>query len=226
MAESTLTVPLIKPGYTLRVVFEHAGQLREALWFKYKKNGDFILFPRVLYRRVGHGSHRNVDDLTGAGAAWLSPDFKRDHFTIHPSMDGNPEKAGVVVNGLGGRQPVGLDLRTIERLSPLFEHRLTIPEAYPEADQRLAHISLGRAYISGAPAVHVWASPIDRAGHAGEALPPAASGGVAIAIAPSKLDNRRYLLHVRLTADPALAHWPYDTVSFPVMAPKPSGTAT
>lgn len=223
MTSAIVTVPLIKPGYTLRVVFEHGDRLREALWFKYKKNGDFVLFTRVTHARVGHGNRNDVDHNSGAGIIWLSSERKRDHFTIHPSKDGHLTKAVAAVNGPGGVQPIGLDLRTLQEPSPLFQHRLTVPEAYPEAPRGMPCISLGRAYLAGAPELHVWASPIDRDGHAGEWLPPAASGGVELAIAPSKLGERTYLLQIRLVSDPSLPHWPYDSVSFPVFA-KPDPT--
>lgn len=213
--EIIITRPLVKPGYTLRVVFEHRGHRREALWFKYKKRGDLLLCSRARHDRVGRGKHSDTDPITGAGIRWLSADDKRDHFTLHPSVRDHPTKSGAAVNGPGGIQPIGLDLRTLQERLPLFQHRLTTPEAYPEAPKGVPQVFLGRAYAPGAPELHVWAAPIDAQGHAGPLLPPAPSGGAEFIIAPAGLGERTYLLQIRLIHDPSLPHWPYDTLSFP-----------
>ncbi len=216
MTESiSLTVPLIRPGLRIRVVFEHEAVLRKAFWFTYTKKGDLILASYLLRRRVWRGPRSAEEPCVGEGTEWLTADQDRDHLTLHPSLDGEPSKATSAVNGPGGLKQVGLDLRTLKTLRPLMVHRLTWPQAYPTCSNDKPSLFLGRAYVNGAPEVHFWASPVGDDGHAGKRLPPAPSGACDLLIAPEALGGRRFLIQIRLLNDHRRPFWPQHVISYP-----------
>jgi hypothetical protein len=136
--------------------------------------------------------------------------------TLHPSVEGHPQKTGAAVHGAGGVRRVGLDLRTLTTNTPLMVQQLTRPDAYPDAPLSKPRLHLGRAYDDGAPEVHFWAAPIVEGRAVGRRVPFAKTGGCDFVFAPPKLTGQMFLIQVRVVNDASKAFWPLHVVSFPI----------
>jgi len=181
------------------------GAWREVFCLKYTKKGDLITLTRVATTRLRRGIAQigsgglqfevaPVDIATGEDLE------KRKHFTLHPSLDGDPAKMTPVVNGPGGCQHVTTDLRTIKATQEVMIHRMTDPMRYPEAEESRHDLRLGNIFRhDAAPQFHVFVTPLKGNTPMDRPVPFVPGRSANFIAEPIGMSSRHLLFQIRLS---------------------------
>ncbi|SMC70359.1 hypothetical protein SAMN06297251_10635 [Fulvimarina manganoxydans] len=198
------TVPIIKPRETIHVMVNVEGFWREIFIFWYTQKGDMMSQTNVaalqLLRGQGRFGPGGLEfDETPVEIGDAEKLAGRRYFTLHPSVDSDPSKATAVVNGIGGCQEIGVDLRTIQGTEEILIHRMTDPKRYPATGPSKREVHFGNIFRPGAaPVFRMFVTPLKGRQPLDAPAPFIPNRSADFVGHPNRVSSRKMLFQIRL----------------------------